>query len=461
MAAALYRSSMFSLLRTRPAFRRLWAAGAVSLAGDWLSFVAVSALALESGGGAFALALVFAAHALPAAFLAPLAGALVDRLDRRRVLVAADLLASFITAGMAVAAVLGSVAAVQLLLLARSAISAIVPPGETAALRRVVEPSELGRANAILAATWSVAYVAGMSLGGVAMLLGPAIALALDAASFLGAAALHATLPPLPPPASATPLSALAIVRETPRDTAHALRVAGRRRALLAAVLGKTPIALAGGAGWLALNLLGAELEPFGAAALSFGVLQAVRGAGTGIGPAIAARLERAGISEATLQWIARLTMLAAVLALAFARTPVTLVAAALVWGMGTGSNWVLSHTALQRESPDEVIGRLSAFDELLVTVAMVLGAFAGATAVMLSGIGAAAIVGAVLGALGIAAAAAIVAAAPRGSVDQRQVTEQVVLPHVHPVVAQDVVRGGDVKVEVGEDEVVEVVAAP
>jgi hypothetical protein len=128
---------------------------------------------------------------------------------------------------------------------------------------------------------------------------------------------------------------------------------------------------------------------------------------------------------------------------------------------VGTGSNWVLSHTALQRESPDEVIGRLSAFDELLVTVAMVLGAFAGATAVMLSGIGAAAIVGAVLGALGIAAAAAIVAAAPRGSVDQRQVTEQVVLPHVHPVVAQDVVRGGDVKVEVGEDEVVEVVAAP
>jgi len=439
---------MASLLRTRPGFRRLWAAGAVSLAGDWLSFVAVSALAIQSGGGAFALALVFAAHALPAAFLAPLAGAIVDRLDRRRVLVAADLIASIITAAMAGAAVLGWIGAVTVLLLARSAISAIVPPGETAALRRVVEPDELGRANALLAATWSVAYVVGMSLGGVATLLGPAIALALDSASFLAAAGLHATLPPMPAPAGAAPPSALTIVRETPRDTAHALRVAARRRDLLAAVLGKTPIALAGGAGWIALNLLGAELRPFGAAALSFGVLQAVRGAGTGIGPAIAARLERGGIGENTLQWAARLTMLGAVLALAVARTPATLVAAALVWGMGTGSNWVLAHTALQRHSPDEVIGRLAAFDELLVTVAMVLGAFAGAAAVSASGIPAAAIVGAVLGGLGIATAAAIVAAVA-GSADERQAGDVVHLAQGHAVVPQDLVGDGDVEVEV------------
>lgn len=456
---------MASLLRSHPAFRRLWAAGAVSLAGDWLSFVAVSVLAIESGGGAFALALVFAAHALPAAFLAPLAGALVDRLDRRRVLVAADVIASVITAAMAAAAVLGWVAAVQLLLLARSAVSAIVPPGETAALRRLVPAAALGRANALLAATWSVAYVAGMSLGGLASLLGPAIALALDAASFLVAAALHATLPPMPAPGAAAPSSgalaslrrALALVRATPRDTADALRVAARRRALMAAVLGKAPIALAGGAGWIALNLLGTALAPFGAAALSFGILQAVRGAGTGIGPAIAGRLERAGVTEDTLQWLARLTMLTAVGALAFARTPVTLLVASLVWGMGTGSNWVLSHTALQRHSPDEVIGRLAAFDELLVTVAMVAGAFAGAAAVSLAGPGAAAFVGVALGTLALAVAAAIVSAV---SVDERQGADVVLLAQGHAVVAEDGVGGREVEVEVGQREVIEVVAA-
>ena len=456
MAAAGYGARMVSLLRSHPAFRRLWAAGAVSQAGDWLSFVAVSVLAIESGGGAFALALVFAAHALPAALLSPLAGALVDRFDRRRVLVAADLTSSVITAAMAGAAVLGWVGAVQLLLLARSAISAIVPPAESAALRRLVPPAELGRANAILAVTWSVAYVAGMSLGGLAALLGPAIALALDATSFLGAAALHASLPAMPapvaaapsaPPARAAPLrQALAIVRGTPRDTVHALRVAARHRALLAAVLGKAPIALAGGAAWLALNLLGAELEPFGAAALSFGVLQAVRGAGTGIGPAIAARLERAGVTEDTLHWLARLTMLTAVGALAIARTPAALLVASLLWGVGTGSNWVLAHTALQRHSPDEVIGRLAAFDELLVIVAMVLGAFAGAAAATVVGPGAAAMVGVVLGALAIATAAAIVAAV---SVGEGQGADVVVLAQGHAVVAQDGVGGGEVEVEV------------
>ncbi|MBZ0232752.1 MAG: hypothetical protein K8M05_10520, partial [Deltaproteobacteria bacterium] len=174
--------------------------------------------------------------------------------------------------------------------------------------------------------------------------------------------------------------------------------------------------------------------------------LQAVRGAGTGIGPAIAARLERAGVTEDTLHWLARLTMLTAVGALAIARTPAALLVASLLWGVGTGSNWVLAHTALQRHSPDEVIGRLAAFDELLVIVAMVLGAFAGAAAATVVGPGAAAMVGVVLGALAIATAAAIVAAV---SVGEGQGADVVVLAQGHAVVAQDGVGGGEVEVEV------------
>ncbi|MCA9676224.1 MAG: MFS transporter, partial [Myxococcales bacterium] len=186
---------MPALFRRYPAFRRLWAAGAVSLVGDWLSFVAVSALALTSGGGAMGLALVFAAHALPAALLSPFAGALVDGLDRRRVLVGADLIASVATLAMAGAAVAGWLGVVQVLLLVRSATTALIPPGETAALRRLVGDEDRVAANSLLAATWSIAYVAGMALGGAAALLGPALALAIDAATFLAAAAIHATLP--------------------------------------------------------------------------------------------------------------------------------------------------------------------------------------------------------------------------------------------------------------------------
>ncbi|MBE7449427.1 MAG: MFS transporter [Kofleriaceae bacterium] len=241
---------MTSWLRARPAFRRLWAAATVSQVGDWLSFVAVSALALEAGGGALGLALVLAAHALPAAVLSPVAGALVDRADRRRVMIGADLLAALVTAAMAAVAMAGAVVAVQLLLLARSAITAATPPAETAAVRRLVRPDELVRANAILAVTWSAAFVAGMALGGVAAMLGPALALALNAGTFLMAAALRVGLPAMPPATS--PVAGAApgrgvvaaatgprhgpalatLLRETPRDTVAALRrAAGVARA--------------------------------------------------------------------------------------------------------------------------------------------------------------------------------------------------------------------------------------
>jgi hypothetical protein len=254
-----------------------------------------------------------------------------------------------------------------------------------------------------------------MSLGGAAAMLGPALALALDAATFATAAIIHATLPPMPaPPSNGAVASPLALVRTTPRDTIAALRVAAARRPLLAAVLGKAPFGFAGGAAWIALNLVGDAARPFGAAALSFGILQAIRGAGTGVGPAIAARLARSGVTDHALQWASRLALLAALVGLAFARTPLALTAVAFVWGLGTGTNWVLCHAAMQRESPDDVIGRLAAFDELLVTLAMVTSAFAGAAAVSLFGLSAASLTGVTLGTLGLLAAAAVVSASAR-----------------------------------------------
>lgn len=396
------------LLRDSAAFRRLWAAGAVSLVGDWLSFVAVAALALGSGGGPFALALVFAAHALPGAMLAPVAGAIVDGFDRRRVLVAADLLAALATLGMVGAAFVGVIAAIPLLLLVRSAIVALVPPGESAAVRRLVPESELLPANSILAATWSVAFVAGMALGGFATLVGPTLALALDAASFAIAAALHATLPALPVPARERTLGA--VLRDVPRDTIAALRVAADHRPLLRAVLGKAPFGLAGGAGWLALNLVGASVQPFGAAALSFGILQAIRGAGTGIGPIVAARLAARGIAERALNAATVVLAFGSIATLAFATSTITLSVAVLAWGAGTGANWVLCHAAMQRHSNDAVIGRLAAFDELLVTLAMVASAFVAAAGASWIAPAAAPLAGSLLGALGIAAMTTVVA---------------------------------------------------
>jgi MFS family permease len=417
-----------SLFRRSPGFRRLWAAGAVSLVGDWLSFVAVSALALGGGGGAIGLAIVLAGHALPGALLAPLAGALVDRFDRRRVLILADALAAAVTVAMALAAWAGAPLAVSVLLFVRSAITSIVPPGESAAIRRLVGEADLVRANAILAATWSVAFVAGMALGGAAAMLGPALAIAIDAATFAVAALLHATLPPMPVVREDATRNVVAILRAVPRDTRAALAVAVRHRALFRAVLGKAPVAFAAGAGWIALNLIGSESLPFGPAALSFGVLQALRGAGTGLGPWSAGAMIRRGVAtERTLAALAVGLAVVAIGCLAFVRDPVGLAIVALVWGIGSGTNWVLAHAALQRHAGDAVIGRLSAFDELLVAGAMVASAFVGAWLAVAYGSGAAAIAGAILGVVALLARDLVSRLGEVGDVLQRDVATEVV----------------------------------
>src|SRR5262249_31160506 len=157
---------------------------------------------------------------------------------------------------------------------------AFVVPAETAALRRVVEPDELVPANALLSGTWSVTYVLGMAAGGAIAALGPALAIALDAASFAIAALLLLPLPAMLPEAPAAGPGGMASLAAAPADLAAAFRHAQGRPDLLRAVLAKAPVALAGGGGFILANLVAAHRTPFGSAALSLGILQAVRGVG-------------------------------------------------------------------------------------------------------------------------------------------------------------------------------------
>ncbi|HZZ50840.1 MAG TPA: dTMP kinase [Pseudonocardia sp.] len=79
-----------------PSFRRLWVVTAVASTGDWLSLLALSALATQLTHGtqaqSFALGGVVATRLLPALILGPIAGVLADRFDRRKVMVTCDLL---------------------------------------------------------------------------------------------------------------------------------------------------------------------------------------------------------------------------------------------------------------------------------------------------------------------------------------------------------------------------------
>lgn len=74
-------------------FRRIWVASLIASLGDWIGFVAVIALAtrVSKGSGETAVAVVLSARLLPGFFIGPIAGVMLDRLDRRRVMMVCHL----------------------------------------------------------------------------------------------------------------------------------------------------------------------------------------------------------------------------------------------------------------------------------------------------------------------------------------------------------------------------------
>ena len=94
-AAASSARRIRSVLAIRP-FRRLWLVTSLCAAGDWLSLLALSALATQLTSGyqaqSFALGAVVATKLLPAILFGPLGGALADKFDRRHLMVVCDVL---------------------------------------------------------------------------------------------------------------------------------------------------------------------------------------------------------------------------------------------------------------------------------------------------------------------------------------------------------------------------------
>ena len=74
---------MFQALRI-PDFRLLWAAGLISSLGSWLLVIAIPAYILAATGSLRDTGLTLAAEYLPQLVLGPVAGAVADRWDRRR-----------------------------------------------------------------------------------------------------------------------------------------------------------------------------------------------------------------------------------------------------------------------------------------------------------------------------------------------------------------------------------------
>src|ERR1700694_1753419 len=80
-----------ALLRPHANYLNTWIAEVVSEIGDYFNNVAVFALVMEKSGSGMVVSGVMLARAIPAVVAGPIAGVLLDRLDRKRIMIASDL----------------------------------------------------------------------------------------------------------------------------------------------------------------------------------------------------------------------------------------------------------------------------------------------------------------------------------------------------------------------------------
>ena len=190
------------MLRTNADFRRLWLGNLVSFIGDWFNIIALYTAVQGLSSSAQAIAAVMVAKMLPPFLVTPLVGPIIDRVDRRKILIFTDLARAACAAGLAASYLSDSIAGLYICTAILMALGGLALPAKSAVLPMLVPAHHLVVANAIGSGTWSAMLALGAALGGVATeTLGIASAFLLDALTFLLAAAWFLGLPRLRPSA--------------------------------------------------------------------------------------------------------------------------------------------------------------------------------------------------------------------------------------------------------------------
>lgn len=358
-----------ALLRGNQAFRRLYAAQLVSFAGDWFATVALLGLALDLTGSAAVASLVLVLQTGGFALASPLAGVLADRVDRKVLLVAADV----IRVPIALAFLLARgpdtlwLAFVAVALLAVGA--AIFEPASSAAMPNLVEPHELREANVLLGSAWGVMLAVGAALGGiVAATLGRDAAFVVNALTFaLSASFIVGIRRPFQLPREAATHAAASRLGRVASSIGEVIAFARHNRLVASLLLSKTMFGVGTGV-VLMLAVFGREV--FSAGDVGIGLLFAARGLGALTGPFVARAL--VGVEDRGLIIGITGSLVAVVVAYGlFPLAPTIWLAALLVFGahLGGGAQWMLSTYGLQRATPDSIRGRVFSFDYGLVTL--------------------------------------------------------------------------------------------
>jgi len=178
--------SYIPFLRQNPDFTRVWFAQIISLFGDWFNIIALSALVSQyTNKSGLAVSGLLLARVLPPFLVSPFAGVLVDRFDRKRLLIMSDLLRTAIGLSLLFATSSDRLWIIYLATIFQFVFSAIFEPARSALLPALLPRDQLIKANTLSNVTWSVMLAIGAMIGGIiTAIFGTTTALIVDAASF-------------------------------------------------------------------------------------------------------------------------------------------------------------------------------------------------------------------------------------------------------------------------------------
>jgi MFS family permease len=172
------------LLRNRN-YRFTWLGQIVSEVGDHFNNIAVLSLAMEETHSGAAVAGLMFSRAIPAVLAGPLAGVMLDRFDRRRLMIASDLIRGFVAFGFIYALSQHQVWLLYLLSAMLNVASPFFTSGRSAILPSIATEDELHSANSLTQMTGWVTLTVGAFIGGTTVAaLGYSVAFIFNALSF-------------------------------------------------------------------------------------------------------------------------------------------------------------------------------------------------------------------------------------------------------------------------------------
>jgi MFS family permease len=365
-----------NLLRTD--FGKLWAALSISLVGSQITTLALPLFAARSlGASAFQMGLLAAAAEAPFLLFSLPAGAFVDRLPRRPVLIATDLGSALLLLSIPLAVPFGGPVYLQLCLVAFGVgtFTVVSEVAHYAYVPVLVGRSELTRFNSRLQVSHSAANSGGPGLAGVLVqLLTAPIAVLVDAVSFVCSAVLLRAIRTLEPPLEAEEEQTGML-----RSVREGLRWLLGHRLLRPLVVTLVPTVFSE-SGVLALYILYAtrhlDLSP-----LWIGVIFAAGGLGAIPGAVVAERSgARFGVGPVIIGGYALSGLATLVVPIAAGPTAVvvtTLVAAKAFGGLVDTTANVQQWTLRQAVTPDRLQGRVTAGHRFTIYGAGAIGALA------------------------------------------------------------------------------------